>query len=610
MVEAPRGSRKVIRDPVHGYIRVPEALYDVVQSLPVQRLRNISQNARTVSAYPSLNGSRFEHALGTMHLAIIAWEHAFANAWHESSPTEAQAAFLKCVRDDLYKIFCQNLESDKFLFNRYFHMSDKNKHHQKDISSLDRDLPELISDAVGIVGLLHDVGHPPFSHLLEDCYLEYASDICSDNTSENFALYAQGVDDKHHAQFHEFAGKVILNNLDQNGAFSKVSSTLVRRIYEARSGKDWAACLHGIIDGQIDVDRLDYIRRDAMRAGTEYHEIDFERLLQSIELHPLKPGEWTVGISVRGLSAVESLLLQRAQSYRWVIHNARSLVSDSCLKHAFSAALYDSSSTGTAKFSSPRPNLDYISSWSDSSTVARSYYVDDARVMTWLRDSRTNAEKSGSSAARDFTAYMAVADESSIRYRTAWRTQGEFLAAVDNAINSGTSKLAELMWVAHTRLGCATQRAPSETQTSEYSKEVTENFKKRLDNEPTFRALAFHSLVNQIIEQEQTKEIGQSIEDWLNNKARNIDDAEGVWVIRYIESLKAFSRDIALWDGSVEHRLEDLSPIPAALNASETLRPKLWAFYIPTGGMIPTREEVASALMENVVDLYTVSTKS
>jgi HD superfamily phosphohydrolase len=63
---------RVIRDPVHGYVDVPAELDALVRSAALQRLRNISQNSRAVAGFPSMTGTRYEHALGTMHLAVRA----------------------------------------------------------------------------------------------------------------------------------------------------------------------------------------------------------------------------------------------------------------------------------------------------------------------------------------------------------------------------------------------------------------------------------------------------------------------------------------------------------------------------------------------------------
>src|SRR5690242_17122679 len=77
--DAPPRSR-VVRDPVHDYVEVPGELEALVASAAVQRLRTISQNARANRRYPSLTGFRYEHALGTMHLAVAGWRSAWRSA--------------------------------------------------------------------------------------------------------------------------------------------------------------------------------------------------------------------------------------------------------------------------------------------------------------------------------------------------------------------------------------------------------------------------------------------------------------------------------------------------------------------------------------------------
>ena len=95
-------------------------------------------------------------------------------------------------------------------------------------------------------------------------------------------------------------------------------------------GDDWTDCLHGIIDGQFDVDRLDYLMRDGLRAGTELGSIDWRRLVDSLELHQVSDG-WRIGLGAGGISAFETMLVQRAQHYRWVIHHPAAVAADAAL---------------------------------------------------------------------------------------------------------------------------------------------------------------------------------------------------------------------------------------------------------------------------------------
>jgi HD superfamily phosphohydrolase len=75
--------------------------------------------------------------------------------------------------------------------------------------------------------------------------------------------------------------------------------------------------LQGLISGSFDLDKLDYLRRDAFMCGVSYGEIDVDRLLQSVLLlREPAAGHLTVGLSEKGLSALESLLFAKYQMYR------------------------------------------------------------------------------------------------------------------------------------------------------------------------------------------------------------------------------------------------------------------------------------------------------
>ncbi len=92
--EARLARSRVIRDPVYGYITLPNELAGVVDHPLFQRLRRVSQTSLSNAVYPGASGTRFEHALGTMHLAQRAWRSAWENAY----PPDARTAFVLAVR--------------------------------------------------------------------------------------------------------------------------------------------------------------------------------------------------------------------------------------------------------------------------------------------------------------------------------------------------------------------------------------------------------------------------------------------------------------------------------------------------------------------------------
>lgn len=170
---------RVVRDPIHGYVQLPDELAVIVDTPVFQRLRRIAQTSLTSSVYPSATGSRFEHALGAMHLAAQAWDSAWANAE-------------EIVRTDLLIAV------------------------KEEVSDLGRGAPSgretaqsvrHLRLAVAAVALLHDVGHPPFSHILEPVFAEYAERLAS--SDPRVAAEWGDLD----GPFHERAGIILTRRL-------------------------------------------------------------------------------------------------------------------------------------------------------------------------------------------------------------------------------------------------------------------------------------------------------------------------------------------------------------------------------------------------------------
>ena len=225
---------KVIRDPLWNNIRLDPLALALVDTPAMQRLRYVRQLGYAFLVYPGATHSRFEHALGAHHVA-----------------------------------------------RRTIALLDE----RGELGSVDARERELTAAAM----LLHDVGHYPFSHALE----------------EIGALH------------HESAAKPRISD----GA---VAALLTRefgadapeRVLALMHGAD-AGPLQGLVSGSIDLDKIDYLKRDAMMCGVPYGEIDVDRLLDSVVI-VVDPatGRRGVGIQEKGLSALESLLFAKYQMYR------------------------------------------------------------------------------------------------------------------------------------------------------------------------------------------------------------------------------------------------------------------------------------------------------
>ncbi len=270
---------RVVRDPIYGYIQLPHELATIVDHQLYQRLRRVAQTSLTSAVYPAATGTRFEHGLGAMHLAMRGW----SAAWQRTDET-TRDAFRGAILADLPAL------SDRY-----------------------EKIAELVLLAVGGVALLHDVGHPPFSHVLEPLYERMSVEHFGDDYEMIDRWRSSGV------AYHEFAGRVLTRVIADD--LSSPLRELIVRIYESdEDDSGWAGAAHSVIAGEVDIDRLDYLMRDANKAGTEFGAIDYARLVDALELHSVSGG-FKVAPGVRARSAVETLVLQRTQSYKWIIYH-------------------------------------------------------------------------------------------------------------------------------------------------------------------------------------------------------------------------------------------------------------------------------------------------
>ena len=225
---------EIIRDPLWNNVRVDRLALRLVDSPAFQRLRYVRQLGLAFLVYPGATHSRFEHALGAYHLA---------------GTTLAMLA------------------------------------EGGGLGRVAPDEPEIVRAAA----LLHDVGHYPFSHALEEI----------------------GV--VHHEQV---ARPLVLGGELAEVLSDALGADAPRRVYELIAGTG-ASPLRGLISGSLDLDKIEYLKRDALMCGVPYGEIDVDRLIHSLVVVD-DPATGAPGVALRekGLSALESLLFAKYQMYR------------------------------------------------------------------------------------------------------------------------------------------------------------------------------------------------------------------------------------------------------------------------------------------------------
>ncbi len=234
---------RVIRDEIHRDILVPAHVARLIDTREFQRLRNIQQLATCHYVFPAATHNRFSHSLGAYHLARVLCEHL----------SEVQPGIIS--------------EED--------------------------------ADLVSIAALLHDIGHPPFSHLLE--------------TDKVFATFHS----------HEYWGKLVLESEDTEigiairEVLGEKRTARLFALYSGDSeydGEPIAPFLKEIVSSQLDVDRMDYMIRDQANSGAQIGGFDSARVIRALRVGDngrLYAKQW-------GLPAIEAYLVTRYHLYNQV----------------------------------------------------------------------------------------------------------------------------------------------------------------------------------------------------------------------------------------------------------------------------------------------------
>ena len=272
---------RYVRDPVQGYIGLTDIEKRVIDTLPVQRLRGIKQLSIGSIAYPGGDHTRFAHSLGVMHIAGQIVERLRASV---------------TISDDEWQ-------------------------------------------AVRLAGLLHDIGHGPFSHSSEEILVKY-----------------RGLN-------HEQLGKEVVEKSELADVL-KGCGFEPREIIDLTFGTEVKGkrYLHQITASQVDADKLDFLVRDSYYTGVEYGRIDISRLVQAMDV----VGD-EIAIDLKALYALEAFMIARYEMFLAVYYH-RSVRAAEIMLHKAMDYTHDIIGLTTFK------NIDEF------------LRMDDAYVLTKLRE--------------------------------------------------------------------------------------------------------------------------------------------------------------------------------------------------------------------------------
>ena len=233
MSELPINKSKIINDPVYGFINIPfDIVFDLVEHPYFQRLRRIKQLGLTSFVYPAANHTRFQHALGASYLMNSAIQ-TIRSKGHDISEEEAEAATIAI--------------------------------------------------------LLHDIGHGPFSHALENSIIENAD--------------------------HEQISILFMGRLNEifNGRLD-----MAMQIFKNEYPKKF---LHQLVSSQLDMDRLDYLGRDSFFTGVHEGVIGSDRIIKMLNVK-----DYQLVLDIKGIYSAENFLISRRLMY-WQVYFHKTVIS-------------------------------------------------------------------------------------------------------------------------------------------------------------------------------------------------------------------------------------------------------------------------------------------
>ncbi|MBO5975358.1 MAG: HD domain-containing protein, partial [Paludibacteraceae bacterium] len=297
--------QKIINDPVFGFITIPnEFIYSLIKHPFIQRLNRIKQLGLSSFVYPGAQHTRFLHSIGAM-----------------------------------------------FLMNEAI----------KQLQQKSQNITEEESNATLAAILMHDIGHGPFSHVLENTLVHDIS--------------------------HEEISVILMQEINKelNGKLD-----LAIEIFKDNYPKHF---LHQLISGQLDVDRLDYLRRDSFFSGVTEGNIGSARIIKMLNV-----SNDNLVIEEKGIYSIENFLIARRFMY-WQVYYHKTSVAAECMLIKILQRAQELARQGVELFCSPAlryflyNNVTKERFFSDPEALLMFVNLDDSDIFSAIKSWRNSDDK-------------------------------------------------------------------------------------------------------------------------------------------------------------------------------------------------------------------------
>lgn len=372
-----------INDSVHGLVRLTAYEKKILCSPEFNRLHDVYQNSTVFMTFPANRTKRFEHSIGCMYLASEMFYRAVLNS-DDGTLDKFFSEFGKEMQEIQKSLDKEKIANviESVIINQDVCLCDDayvDTPDWKDLldvsvgytdgSLIPYNLKEkyrivylILIQSLRAAALLHDVGHPPFSHIVESAINKAKNDVSDARrllsgedfektfNPERLKVFENALNSiKPGSQLHEKMGfaisrnvlsEIVTDNRNSNNkeyaCTSFFEQTVMLCTLKILSDEGYFKYVHAVIDASLDCDRLDYVVRDYRGSGINAGDLDYKRIFNELKLiyksEKSESGKPRFCIPAKAIGAVENFLKKRCNLYMDVIYHHRVIKTDMLLE--------------------------------------------------------------------------------------------------------------------------------------------------------------------------------------------------------------------------------------------------------------------------------------